>query len=132
MVYIVSPSCDFGPQATFLEEILREGHAHPAVQGMLMWAGWEPNVSNYRMHLTDDNFKNLPTGDVVDKLIDEWRPANIAGATNKDGFFEVSLFHGDYDVTVSHPLRNSSMRTHSLKVVPQTVNESTFHVKIQA
>ncbi|RWR82468.1 Glycoside hydrolase [Cinnamomum micranthum f. kanehirae] len=132
-IWLTEVDVDRGPdQATFLEKILREGHAHPAVQGMLMWAGWEPNESNYRMRLTDNNFKNLPTGDVVDRLINEWKPANIAGATNKDGFFEVSLFHGDYDVTVSHPLRNSSMTTHSLKVVPQTVNENTFHVEIQA
>ncbi|XXG48759.1 hypothetical protein AAC387_Pa02g3119 [Persea americana] len=132
-IWLTEVDVDRGPnQATFLEKILREGHAHPAVQGMLMWAGWEPNVSNYRMRLTDDDFKNVPTGDVVDQLINEWRPANIAGATNKDGFFEVSLFHGEYVVKVSHPLRNSSMTTHSLKVVPRTVNENTFHVKIQA
>lgn len=108
---------------------MREGHAHSAVQGIIVWAGWEPQGS-YTMHLTDNNFRNLPTGDVVDKLIEEWKPTSIIGRTDKDGFFELSLFHGDYEVMVSHPWRNSSM-THNLKVVvPQTVNESTLHFRV--
>ena len=51
------------------------------------------------MCLTDNNFKNLPTGDVVDKLFKEWGISQaLEGTTDDDGFFEGSLFHGDYQI----------------------------------
>ncbi|PIA60877.1 hypothetical protein AQUCO_00300413v1, partial [Aquilegia coerulea] len=94
--------------AEYLEEVLREVHSHPAVQGIILWTAWIPNGC-YRMCLTDNNFKNLPTGDVVDKLISEWTQKNLVGTTNNNGFFETSLFHGDYEVEITHPKRNSSL-----------------------
>ncbi|KAF5187356.1 endo-1,4-beta-xylanase-like, partial [Thalictrum thalictroides] len=95
-------------QAEYLEEILREAHSHPAVKGIILWTAWLPNGC-YRMCLTDNNFKNLPTGDVVDKLISEWTHKNLVGTTNNNGFFETSLFHGDYEVEITHPNTNSSL-----------------------
>ncbi|KAK4284473.1 hypothetical protein QN277_001301 [Acacia crassicarpa] len=58
-------------QAEYLEEILREAYSHPSVEGIVMWTAWRPEGC-YRMCLTDNNFNNLPTGDVVDKLLQEW------------------------------------------------------------
>ncbi|XP_077215591.1 endo-1,4-beta-xylanase 5-like [Tasmannia lanceolata] len=115
-------------QAQYLEQILREGHGHPAVTGIVMWAGWHPEGCN-RMCLTDNNFINLPTGNVVDKLINEWRPTNLVGTTDNNGFFEVPLFHGDYNVTVLHP---SSSFTKAMKVATQTQEEEILHVKLYA
>ncbi|XP_058068725.1 endo-1,4-beta-xylanase 5-like [Magnolia sinica] len=117
-------------QAQYLEEILREGHAHPAVQGIIVWAGWSPGRCN-KLCLTDDNFKNLPTGDVVDKLINEWKSSNVVGITDHNGFFEVPLFHGDYDVTITHPSKNTSM-IQTMKVTPQSLEEETIYVKVYA
>ncbi|KAL1207443.1 Endo-1,4-beta-xylanase 5 [Cardamine amara subsp. amara] len=95
-------------QANYLEQVLREGHAHPKVRGMVMWAGYNPSGC-YRMCLTDGNFRNLPTGDVVDKLLREWGGlrSQTTGVTDADGFCEASLYYGDYDLNISHPLTNS-------------------------
>ncbi|KAG2542692.1 endo-1,4-beta-xylanase 5-like [Panicum virgatum] len=104
-----------GPaQAQHLEEVLREAYAHPAVQGIVLWSAWRPEGC-YVMCLTDNNFKNLPQGDVVDKLIAEWRSTPRAGATDAQGFFEAELVHGEYKVSVSHPALNNSV-TRSVKV----------------
>jgi len=95
-------------QANYFEQVLREGHAHPKVNGMVMWTGYSPSGC-YRMCLTDGTFKNLPTGDVVDKLLREWGGlrSQTTGVTDANGLFEAPLFHGDYDLRISHPLTNS-------------------------
>lgn len=86
-------------QAQNLEAILREAFSYPAVQGVVMWAGWHPEGCN-RMCLTDNNFRNLPTGDVVDKLLREWRFNEVVGTTDKNGVFEAQLFHGEHEIKV--------------------------------
>ncbi|KFK40660.1 hypothetical protein AALP_AA2G025200 [Arabis alpina] len=95
-------------QAKYFEQVLREGHAHPQVKGMVTWSGYNP-AGCFVMCLTDGNFKNLPTGDVVDKLLHEWGGLGrkIIGLTDTDGFFEASLFLGDYDFNISSPVTNS-------------------------
>ncbi|KAJ4767411.1 hypothetical protein LUZ62_032690 [Rhynchospora pubera] len=89
-----------------LEQILREGYAHPAVKGIVMWASWTPKGC-YRMCLTDNNFKNHPVGDTVDKLIKEWK-THALGTTSKVGTFQTQLTHGDYEVKVNHLSGNLS------------------------
>ncbi|KAK0604612.1 hypothetical protein LWI29_017473 [Acer saccharum] len=86
-------------QAKYLEQVLREAHSHPKVKGIVIWSAWSAGGC-YKMCLTDNNFKNLPTGDVVDKLLKEWgsKAAATAGTTDANGFFKASLFHGDYQV----------------------------------
>uniref|UniRef100_A0A804UKE6 GH10 domain-containing protein n=1 Tax=Zea mays TaxID=4577 RepID=A0A804UKE6_MAIZE len=69
----------------------------------------------YVMCLTDNSFNNLPQGDVVDRLIAEWRATPRAGSTDAQGYFEAELVHGEYKVTVSHPALNSSI-SRSVKV----------------
>nr|CAB3496760.1 unnamed protein product [Digitaria exilis] len=114
-----------GPaQAQHLEEVLREAYAHPAVQGIVLWSAWRPEGC-YVMCLTDNNFKNLPQGDVVDRLIAEWRATPRAGATDAQGYFEAELVHGEYKVTVTHPeLNNSASR--SVKVELGSGSEQYF------
>jgi hypothetical protein len=77
------------------------------------------------MCLTDNNFKNLPQGDVVDRLIAEWRATPRTGATDAQGYFEAELVQGEYKVTVSHPTLNSSI-SRSVKVELGSGSEHYF------
>ena len=65
--------------------------------------------------LADKNFKNTPSGDVVDGLIAEWKTGPLEIATDDQGFIDVTLFHGDYEVTAEDKATNSSS-TLSLKI----------------
>lgn len=116
----------------YLEQILREAHAHPVINGIVIWAAWSPQGC-YRMCLTDNNFKNLPTGDVVDKLLREWGQQGVRGTTDADGFFETSLFHGDYEVTISHPAAINSSSTQTFKVAStDSLQQTMVHVQVSA
>ncbi|KAM0833229.1 hypothetical protein ACQ4PT_064375 [Festuca glaucescens] len=91
-----------GPkQVEYLEEVMREGFAHPGVKGIVLWGAWHAKEC-YVMCLTDKNFKNLPVGDIVDKLIAEWKAVPKDAKTDDKGVFESELFHGEYNVTVKH------------------------------
>jgi len=81
-----------------------------------MWTAWSPQGC-YRICLTDNNFKNLPAGDVVDQLINEWGRAQISGMTDQNGYFEASLFHGDYEMEINHPIKKNNNSTHHIKVL---------------
>lgn len=77
--------------------------------------------------LADKNFNNTPSGDVVDKLIAEWKTAPLETTTDDQGFIDVSLFHGDYEVTAEDIVTNSSA-TLSFKV---TKAEPQAFVQVQ-
>ncbi|XP_047335570.1 endo-1,4-beta-xylanase 5-like [Impatiens glandulifera] len=100
-----------GPrQARYLDQVLREGYGHPAVKGIVLWAGWKPEGC-YRMCLTDNNFKNLPTGDVVDKFLSELKlKKDLSVMTDDKGYFETKLHHGDYKLRINY----SSLRLNNL------------------
>ncbi|KAM7254051.1 hypothetical protein ACFE04_031733 [Oxalis oulophora] len=115
-----------GDQPTYLEQVLREGHSHPKVAGIIVWGGWSPNGC-YRMCLTDNNFKNLAVGDVVDKLLSEWKLSTIV-KTDANGFFESYLFHGDYQVKISHPTLTNSYLVQSLEVTPSEDKTLMFDI----
>ncbi|KAK7407637.1 hypothetical protein VNO78_09610 [Psophocarpus tetragonolobus] len=104
-------------QTEYFEHVLREVHGHPKVHGIVMWTAWSPQGC-YRICLVDNNFKNLPAGDVVDKLISEWRIKNLAGITDHNGFFETSLFHGDYEMKINHPIKKNYIVVQQLQVNP--------------
>ncbi|XP_039158396.1 endo-1,4-beta-xylanase 5 [Eucalyptus grandis] len=121
-----------GPnQAMYLEQVLREAHAHPKINGIVMWTAWKPEGC-YRMCLTDNNFRNLPTGDVVDKLLKEWGGGRqeLSGMTSPDGTLEASLFHGDYQVTVAQPGANNSYVVQSLEVAPAETSPHRFILRV--
>ncbi|GKV19816.1 hypothetical protein SLEP1_g30033 [Rubroshorea leprosula] len=116
-------------QAKYLEEILREGFSHPAVEGIIIFGG--PEVSGfYNMTLAGEDFINTEVGDVVDKLIDEWTSGDLEIAGDDEGFSEVLLFHGDYVATVNHPRTNSST-TVNFTVTKDTTGRSIL-VQIDA
>ncbi|XP_044970779.1 endo-1,4-beta-xylanase 5-like [Hordeum vulgare subsp. vulgare] len=101
-------------QVEYLEDVLREGYGHPNVEGMVLWAAWHKHGC-WVMCLTDNNFTNLPTGNVVDKLIDEWKTHPVAATTDAHGVAELDLVHGEYRFTVTHPSLESPM-AHTLTV----------------
>ena len=111
-----------------MEDILREGYSHPAVKGIVMFAG--PIAANFKeMPLADINFNNTPAGDVVDKLLHEWKHSQALEFTADDkGFVDVLLFHGDYNVTVQHTEANSST-TLGFRVTKDTP-QATINVRI--
>ncbi len=114
-------------QAQYLEEILREGYSHPAVQGIVMFSG--PEIAGFKnMSLADTNWKNTPAGDVVDKLLGEWESVTMEVTADDTGFVDALLFHGDYSVTVQHPEANSST-TLSFRVT-KDVPQATIEVRI--
>lgn len=122
-------------QAGILEQVLREVHAHPAVNGIILWSAWSPQGC-YRMCLTDNNFRNLPTGDVVDKIINEFANAVVTVTTDVNGFYETLLVHGDYEVTFEDFEHNqpdkyvkSPIISHQFKV---EASEDILHIKISA
>ncbi|KAH6773244.1 hypothetical protein C2S51_011648 [Perilla frutescens var. frutescens] len=114
-----------GPrQSVELEDVMREAFAHPSVEGIIVWGGWKATACNEtcggdelprgcaQMCLTDNKFKNSEAGDVVDKLMQEWRSVEVVGITDKEGFFWDKVFLGEYSLTISHPsLPNSLHKT---------------------
>ena len=99
---------------------MKEAHSHPKVNGIVIWAAWSPQGC-YRMCLTDNNFKNLPTGNVVDNLLHQWGSKTLLGSTDSEGFFEASLFHGEYEVNITHP----SSLAHSLMVFSTNASQQS-------
>lgn len=84
------------------------------------------------MCLTDNNFRNLATGDVVDKLLHEWG-GSLAGVTDANGFFEASLSHGDYSVKIiRHGVADKSSSTSNLTVAPTVSGGTTLTHRVTA
>ncbi|XP_061369017.1 endo-1,4-beta-xylanase 5-like [Gastrolobium bilobum] len=111
-------------QAEYFEQVLREAHSHPQVQGIVMWTAWSPQGC-YRICLVDNNFKNLPAGDVVDKLLNEWGLKKLSATTDEDGFLEGSLFHGDYKIEITHPVKNNYTLSWHVQVIPTDDSDKT-------
>ncbi|KAG4924672.1 hypothetical protein JHK87_050212 [Glycine soja] len=56
--------------AQYLKEILREAYSHPTIEGIIMF--FSPAKACFNdMNLAYKTFKNTPTGDVVDNLIQD-------------------------------------------------------------
>ncbi|XP_030960786.1 endo-1,4-beta-xylanase 5-like [Quercus lobata] len=120
-------------QAQYLEQVLRELHAHPKINGIIMWSAWKPGGC-YQMCLTDNSFNNLPTGNVVDKLLREWG-SSLKGTADGDGFFEASLSHGDYELKISHPNVTSFSLAQSQRFEvssADTLEQTTLHLQVSA
>ncbi|KAF8045454.1 hypothetical protein N665_4900s0002 [Sinapis alba] len=114
----ISSSLDHRTQAIYLEQVLREGFSHPSVNGIILWTALHPNGC-YQMCLTDDKFRNLPAGDVVDQKLLEWTTGEVKAKTDDHGTFSFLGFLGEYRVSIIHEGRtvNSSF---SLSRDPQT------------
>ena len=96
-------------QALYFEEVLREGYSHPRVEGIVIWPT-SPFAEECKMCLVDHEFKNTPIGDAVDKFIAElWSSKSVEIASNGQGFPQVVLLHGEYDVSIKDPSTKSSV-----------------------
>ncbi|XP_073120301.1 endo-1,4-beta-xylanase 5-like [Henckelia pumila] len=120
-IWVTELDVKSGPnQANYLDQILREIHAHAAVRGIILWSAWSPGGC-YAMCLTDNNFKSLATGDVVDRFIRTLNEADgVRETTDARGVFGTSLFHGEYEAEISHPL---GVKTHKFSVAPNESQE---------
>ncbi|KAL8161011.1 hypothetical protein V2J09_012500 [Rumex salicifolius] len=116
-------------QAQILEQVLREGYAHPAVKGIVMWPN-SPLKDECKMCFTDANFRSTPCGDVVDKLIKEWGSKNTEITVECDGSCSVSLAHGEYEGFVSY--RETNVTTPLHLEVKEGVEESYVHVQLDS
>ncbi|CAN0920769.1 Endo-1,4-beta-xylanase 5-like [Linum grandiflorum] len=88
-------------QAEYLEQVLREAYCHPGVKGIIMFSG--PAAAGFNeTTLVDMDFKNTAAGDVVDKLLYEWVSNTSIVESDAKGLVQVSLFHGDYSITVEN------------------------------
>lgn len=96
-------------QAKYLEIVLREGFSHPSVNGIIMWSALDPKGC-YQMCLTDTSFRNLPAGNVVDSLLNEWQTGVVKGETDNHGTFNFAGFLGDYKVSVQYGNRTAKTR----------------------
>nr|GEW45057.1 carbohydrate-binding, CenC-like protein [Tanacetum cinerariifolium] len=107
-----------GPdQAAELDQVLREAHAHPFVNGIVLWSAWSPKGC-FRMCLTDNSFRNLPTGDVVDQFIGEFSGAFVTATTDVNGFYETKLIHGDYEVTFRDGVGGRGVKEKNVGMLP--------------
>ncbi|KAI3447951.1 hypothetical protein Pfo_004616 [Paulownia fortunei] len=88
-------------QAIYLEEVLREGFSHPAVDGIMLWTALRRGGC-YQMCLTDNDFNNLPAGDTVDNLLKEWQTGILEGQTDEQGSYSFFGFLGEYKVTAKY------------------------------
>ncbi|KAK3151021.1 hypothetical protein QOZ80_3AG0240680 [Eleusine coracana subsp. coracana] len=120
----ISNKVDAQTQAAYLEQVMREAYAHPAVSGIVLWSALHQNGC-YQMCLTDWNLKNLPVGDVVDRLLNEWRTLQAAGPTDAHGAYSFSGFLGEYVVTVSYNNRTTQA------MFSLSPGDETRHINIQ-
>ncbi|PIN14282.1 Endo-1,4-beta-xylanase [Handroanthus impetiginosus] len=88
-------------QAIYLEEVLREGFSHPAVDGIMLWTALRQGGC-YQMCLTDDDFNNLPAGKMVDKLLKAWQTGILEGQTDHYGSYSFFGFLGEYKVAAKY------------------------------
>ncbi|XP_058780906.1 endo-1,4-beta-xylanase 5-like [Vicia villosa] len=100
----ISKTLDHETQAIYLEQVLREGFSHPSVNGIMLWTALHP-YGCYQMCLTDNDLKNLPSGDIVDKLLKEWQTGRVEGVTKKHGSHSFYGFLGEYKVSVEYENR---------------------------
>ncbi|GER49136.1 Endo-1,4-beta-xylanase C [Striga asiatica] len=116
-------------QARYLQTIIDELHSLPAVQGIMLWTAMNAQGQCYQMCLTDANLNNLPTGNVVDGFRNQLTHAYdlMSGTTDQNGFFQKSLYHGKYEVTISHPHRPQDHIVQHIHVVPQNHQNDHHH-----
>ncbi|KAJ4850606.1 hypothetical protein Tsubulata_024335, partial [Turnera subulata] len=103
----ISSKFDKNVQAIYLEQVLREGFSHPAVNGIMLWTALHPKGC-YQMCLTDNNLQNLPAGNVVDKLLKAWKTGKISSHTDNFGSYSFYGFLGEYKVHVQYGNRTAN------------------------
>ncbi|KAL0412408.1 UNVERIFIED_CONTAM: Endo-1,4-beta-xylanase 1 [Sesamum radiatum] len=114
-------------QAIYLEQVLREGFSHPAVNGIILWTALRQGGC-YQMCLTDGDFNNLPAGDTVDKLLKEWQTGTLEGRTDEHGSYSFFGFLGEYVVTASSHFSFARNGSADMKLVLLFTFHSSFKI----
>ncbi|XP_010437715.1 PREDICTED: uncharacterized protein LOC104721433 isoform X2 [Camelina sativa] len=127
------PKCP--DQEKYIEDILREAYSHPAVKGIIIFAG--PEVSGFdKLTLADKDFINTKTGDVIDKLLKEWQQSSeiskIFMTDSENEEEDISLLHGHYNVNVRHPWMKNLSKSFSLEVTKEMGHRQVVKVVINA
>ncbi|KAJ6708008.1 GLYCOSYL HYDROLASE [Salix viminalis] len=120
----ISNKFDKETQAIYLEQVLREGFSHPAVDGIMLWTALHPNGC-YQMCLTDHNLQSLPAGDTVDKLLKEWETGEENGRTDDHGSYSFFGFLGEYKIRVQYGNRTAN------STLSLSQSDETKHFNIQ-
>ncbi|MGF1484539.1 MAG: endo-1,4-beta-xylanase [Opitutales bacterium] len=87
-------------RARALDQMMRIGFAHPAVEAMTLWGLWDPIKWNRDAALWDKDWNRLPAGDALHKLLREEWWTQWDGTADAEGKAELRAFYGDYTVTV--------------------------------
>lgn len=117
-------------QADYLRDVLGELYTHPGVQGIVFWSPWQPQGC-FKMCLTDNDFNNLATGDVVDDFMRRINHQGLISNTNHDGYVETSLYHGDYEVIIKHSTIKHQSFAHKINVA-KGKDSNTLMMKLSA
>nr|XP_043620240.1 endo-1,4-beta-xylanase 5-like isoform X2 [Erigeron canadensis] len=115
-------------QVIYLEEILRESFSHAAVKAIVIWTGSSIDGCDV-MCMTNEKLENTPVGDLIDKLMVEWRTGSIKVVSDSNGSSQVSVFNGQYEVTVVDPVTNASTSV-SFKVDKVSIPDKVIHLQI--
>ncbi|KAJ7966471.1 endo-1,4-beta-xylanase A-like [Quillaja saponaria] len=86
-------------RADDLEVMLREGFAHPAVDGIMLWGFWELFMSRDNSHLVNAEGELNEAGKRYLALKQEWL-AHAYGHIDEQGEFNFRGFHGTYVVEI--------------------------------
>ncbi|XP_010245630.1 PREDICTED: uncharacterized protein LOC104589125 [Nelumbo nucifera] len=86
-------------RADDLEVMLREGFAHPSVEGIMLWGFWELFMSRDNAHLVDAEGSINEAGKRYLSLKNEWL-THAHGHIDDEGEFKFRGFHGAYEIEV--------------------------------
>lgn len=89
-------------RADDLEVMLREGFAHPAIDGIMLWGFWELFMSRENSHLVNAEGDVNETGKRLLHLKKEWL-SRAHGHVDEQGEFRFRGFHGTYDLEIVGP-----------------------------
>ncbi|EPS62016.1 hypothetical protein M569_12775, partial [Genlisea aurea] len=95
-------------RADDLEVMLREGFAHPAMDGMVLWGFWELCMSRENGHLVNAEGEVNEAGRRYLELKKEWSTHVNDGCTDEGGQFSFRGFLGSYEAQVDDPARKLS------------------------
>lgn len=112
----------------YLEEILRESFSHAAVKAIIIWTGSSIDGCDV-MCMTNEKLENTPVGDLIDRLMEEWRTGNIEVVSDGNGISQVSVFNGRYEVTAVDPVTNAST-FNSFKVDKVSIPDKYVNLQI--
>ncbi|KAD5318384.1 hypothetical protein R6Q59_033640 [Mikania micrantha] len=96
-------------QVIYLEEILRESFSHAWVKAMIIWTGASIDGCDV-MCMTNERLENTAVGDLIDRLMEEWKTGKIEVVSDSKGMSKVCVFNGEYEVSVVDPVTNASSR----------------------